>query len=111
MGFCPNCGYEYQDEVKTCPDCDIELVDQLPKEEHRDINFVPLPNLPGRVYAEMLKEVLDRKGIPCYIKASGVTGAYRISSSDAVSEGVRLFVPEEKLQECMDLQHGMLDHI
>ena len=111
MGFCPKCGYEYQEGVKTCPDCEIELVDRIPVEEYRDIRFVPLPNLPGRVYAEMLKGVLDKKGIPCYIRARGITAILQISSTDAVSEGVQLFVPEDRLQECEDLQHRMLDHI
>jgi hypothetical protein len=32
MPFCPSCKYEYIVGIKTCPDCDIDLVDELPDE-------------------------------------------------------------------------------
>jgi len=30
MPFCPNCQIEFQDWVKTCPDCGIDLIAELP---------------------------------------------------------------------------------
>lgn len=33
MPFCPSCKYEYKDDVCRCPDCDVDLVDQLSDEE------------------------------------------------------------------------------
>ncbi|MEE3467291.1 MAG: hypothetical protein VZQ83_02515 [Eubacterium sp.] len=32
MGWCPNCKNEYREGVTVCPDCEVELVDELPEE-------------------------------------------------------------------------------
>ena len=115
MGFCPNCRFEYESQVKRCPDCDRKLVDHLEPEDWKDpdpdLRFVPLPGLPGRVYAEMIKEVLEKRGIPCYIRSDGITDALKISGTGPMSKGVVIYVPENRLKECEDIQHQMLDHI
>ena len=113
MAFCPKCRYEYQPKIRVCPDCGSQLVDHLPHEEDntpRDAHFVPLPNLPGRVYAEMVKGVFEERGIPCYIRAAGVADAYQFPGTTPL-DGVQLFVPEDRYEECVKIQHGMLDHI
>lgn len=110
---CPKCRYEYNPGVMKCPDCGEDLVEALSEESEinlPDIHFVPLPNLPGRVYAEMVKGVLDKKGIPCYIRSEGPGDAYQFSGTTP-REGVQLFVPEDRYHECVDIQHQMLDHI
>jgi len=33
MPFCPQCRYEYQVGLRQCPDCGVELVEQLTPEE------------------------------------------------------------------------------
>ena len=108
MPFCPKCRFEYNKDVKKCPDCSVKLVARL--KEIPDIRFVALPNLPGKVYAEMIREVLRQKGIPCYLRSSGIIDAYGISGMP-VGDSVRIFVPEDRLEECKDIQHNMLDHI
>ena len=30
MPFCPKCKYEYREGFTLCPDCDVELVPELP---------------------------------------------------------------------------------
>lgn len=112
--FCPVCKYEYKPGVKVCPDCEEKLVEKLPQEKHNEnhtkIKFVPLPNLPGRVYADMIKDTLDAKGIPCYIRSEGIGDAYQFPGTTPMG-GIRLFVPEDRLEECIAIQQQMLDHI
>ncbi len=111
--FCPKCRYEYTDRVYVCPDCNLELVTQLPLENEEPISstrFVPLPNLPGRVYAEMVKGTLEKENIPCYIQAAGIGNAYQFSGTMPL-EGVQLYVPEDQLEVCIKIQHNMMDHI
>ena len=114
MPFCPKCGYEYKKEVSSCPDCKVELVAEFPEEEvvesDPDLKFVPLPNLPGRIYGEMLKAVLDQRGIPCYIRSDGFSDAIQAPGTSPPG-GVQLFVPENRMDECIKIQHEMMDHI
>ena len=105
--FCPVCKYEYKPGIKICPDCGEKLVEKFPQDENEksldNIKFVPLPNLPGRVYADMVKETLEAKGIPCYIRAEGVGDAYQFPGTTPLGV-IRLYVPEDRLEECIEIQ-------
>jgi hypothetical protein len=113
MPYCPECGYEYREGVRTCPDCGQKLQDEAPQPSppSPNVKFKALPSLPGRVYAEMLKGVLDQEGIPCYIHADGFSNATGVTGTGPVSKGVKVYVPEDRYEECLRFQHGMLDHI
>ena len=111
--FCPKCRCEYEEGIENCSDCKEKLVDKLPQDEQKipdDLKFVPLPNLPGRVYAEMVKGALEKRGIPCYLRGGGVSDAYQFSGNLPLG-GVQLYVPEDRFDECIEIQHQMLDHI
>jgi hypothetical protein len=44
--FCPKCRDEFQDWVKTCPDCKVDLVAELPPASRPEVNpFRPQPPL------------------------------------------------------------------
>ena len=34
MGWCPKCRNEYVEGIAVCPDCNIDLTDELPAEEN-----------------------------------------------------------------------------
>ena len=110
MGFCPSCRVEYLPEVTECPDCGEKLVDTLP--DIPDIKWVALPNVPGIVYAQMVKEVLDREGIPCYIQSLWSSGGLGVISSTSVP-GVtaKIMVPETEYEKAKKIQESMVDHI
>jgi hypothetical protein len=73
--------------------------------------FVPLPDLPGRVYAEMVKEVLEQKGIPSYIRSDGVSDGYGVVGTGPIAKGFQLFVPESAVEFCLQIRNEMLNHI
>jgi len=117
MPFCPNCRYEYNPGIAECPDCHEKLVNALAAEKADSnraamgLRFVPLPDLPGRVYAEMVKGVLEKRGIPSYIRSDGISEGYGVVGTGPIAKGFHLWVPEDRVEECLDIQHQMLDHI
>lgn len=110
MPYCPNCKYEYQDNIQECPDCGAKLVDKLEEETLENVKYVPFRTLPSRLYAEMLKEALENEGIPSIIKGDDVAialGSYGTTSPVEVS----IWVPEEDLERAEQIADAMLDHI
>ncbi len=81
------------------------------KSEEKEEKWVRLKTFPSRLYAEMVQEVLDQKGIPSVIKGEDVgilgTGSYGTSSPGRVT----LWVLEKDLDACRDISTDMLDHI
>ena len=81
------------------------------QKKNRNEKFVPLPDLPGRVYAEMVREVLEQNGIPSYIRSDGVSDGYGVVGTGPISKGFQLFVPESAVEFCLQIRNEMLDHI
>ena len=112
MPFCPDCRYEYQPGVSECPDCRKRLVEKLAVDPPPgNIRFVPLPDLPGRVYAEMVKGALEQRGIPSYVRSDGATDGFSAVGTMILDKGFKLYVPENRLDECLDIQRQMMDPI
>jgi hypothetical protein len=110
MPYCPNCKYEYKDNIEECPDCGAKLVDKLEEETLESIKYVPFRTLPSRLYAEMLKEALENEGIPSIIKGDDVAivlGSYSTTSPVEIT----IWVPEEDLERAEQIADQMLDHI
>jgi hypothetical protein len=73
--------------------------------------WMPLHSLPGPVYAEMVKEALDKHGIPCIIRKDVLSSAYGAQGTTATGLGSYILVPENRFEEGQNLLHQMLDHI
>lgn len=97
--------------MKICPACDLSLVEDSADGERTPLGeYVPLKSLPSRLYAEMLKEVLEQEGIPCLIKGEDLG---RMLGGGVGSSPVEiiLWVPEEDYERGLEIAEGILDDI
>lgn len=63
MPFCPVCKYEYEEGVCRCPDCDVDLVNQLPVEEPEIPVVSPDDELTYAILSDKPLEVSAQKGM------------------------------------------------
>lgn len=61
MLFCPKCKYEYDTDIKTCPDCGSELVSELVNTDKQFNHQVYYDE--NKEYLEQLKSFLNKNGI------------------------------------------------
>ena len=107
MGFCPKCRYEYNPGVNVCPDCNEQLVSQLPVETptaavRPDDSWVGVCRLIGTSRLGLAKGALDSNNIPSIVmswqfKAYG--DEVNILRPLAANPGDVLMVPREFAQE------------
>lgn len=73
MPFCPKCRDEFQDWAKTCPDCRVDLVAELPAESTKSARVkdepVLLASASNEPEARMWAGILDDNGIPSMVKS------------------------------------------
>ncbi|HFE65134.1 hypothetical protein B1H10_04925 [candidate division KSB1 bacterium 4484_188] len=77
----------------------------------QDRKMVKIGPLPGRNYAEMVAEVLQKKGISVSISQDGVATAYGISGTNLAGNEAYLMVPPEFEEDARQLVEQLLDHI
>ncbi|MCS6903329.1 MAG: DUF2007 domain-containing protein [Candidatus Bipolaricaulota bacterium] len=61
MPFCPQCRYEYDAEVRQCPDCGVELVEKLPSQEE-------LPPAGALVTVHIAKDMIEANVIKSFLE-------------------------------------------
>ena len=68
MVFCPNCNSDFQVNIIICPECDIELKEQLestrPVAEAPDDSWVVVGKLSCTKTLEQAKRIMDSNNIP-----------------------------------------------
>ena len=111
MPFCPKCRTEYIPGIERCADCGEALVDELPKEDQEEeFQLVKLHSFPGEVYANMVGEALEHKGIP-YLVQKEVLGASVIVQGATEGAEVALYVNQEDFKDAEVILNQMVDHI
>ncbi len=110
MKYCHSCRYEFQDEIEVCPDCKVPLKDTPPvPEKHREVEWVELRQLPNPIYIEMIKEILDKEGIPSYLSYNFLSSTFSIRGSSLVGESGTLFVPKEFKERAEEIIAPLVD--
>ncbi|RQW04651.1 hypothetical protein EH222_10860 [candidate division KSB1 bacterium] len=114
MPFCPKCHYEYVSGIVTCPDCNVPLVDKLAEERKSDPaeeEYVELHPLPGHIYAEMVKEALERADIPCILIPDMISTGLQVKGTAVPGNQMRLRVLKKDAARAEEILHTMMDHI
>lgn len=116
MPFCPKCRYEFVEGIKTCNECGIDLVDELPEEESEEEEYqgewIKVLNVASNQEAEMIAGLLRTSGIPVTISSyvnDVLTFRY--------PRGVDILVPEEYSEQAVEVitafsgtdNNGMVD--
>ncbi len=61
--YCPDCRAEYREGIATCPDCEVQLVAEMPP-ENPDADLVPVFETADVSLVPIVKSLLDSAGIP-----------------------------------------------
>jgi hypothetical protein len=105
--YCPKCGYEYRDGILTCPDCDEDLVEELPDGFDEDAtdesvsydDWINIARLNDWSTAEMLVEALRTKGIPAVVISRaghfGQLTAVPAAAASSLGGGYSILVPAD----------------
>jgi len=94
MGFCPECRYEFKENIKRCPDCEVELIDELPPEQEPEEKWVLVKDLESDIFADMVKEALENEGIPSIIKSDFFHEGFLTEPTSFPGSHSAVFVPE-----------------
>jgi len=112
--ICPKCKSEYIEGVYTCSDCEVSLVDHLPipaqelEADFTDVNFLSVYNPIDSQEVSIIKMILEREGIPHYIKNDRLHGAALFSIQGPGK--MEVFVPENFARQVRDLLTEELGH-
>lgn len=109
MQKCPDCKRTFADDIKECPYCRIKL--EFCTLQDEDEAFIGLYSLPGEVYAEMVKEVLENEGITCLLKQDVVGSGLLVKGTNVSGGSYQLFVKRKDQKRAQNILYGMMDHI
>ncbi len=104
MPFCPDCRYEFTEDVTTCPDCGAKLVKALPPDvEPGEVKWVLLGKVSSIIDAEMLKEALGNHEIQVIIESDIFNSALIAHGTQSAGTFAKVFVPEEYLDAAKEI--------
>ena len=73
MAYCPECGAEFGGGIRRCPECRVDLLEELEDPKLYDTqteNLVLVKESPTPDEARKIKELLTRNGILCVVESS-----------------------------------------
>lgn len=110
MPYCPVCKYEYTEGIAKCPDCEAELVAELPPEPKpriMDEEMVPVFTAKDEVEARIVRGILQEAGIAVWEKADIVKLVHPVIVGPLAEEV--LAVPASRVEEARRLIEEALE--
>jgi hypothetical protein len=75
MAYCPECGAEFQVGIRRCPECLVDLVEELDDpslDEVQEQDLVPVKASVVAEEAKKIKKLLETNGILCVVESASV---------------------------------------
>lgn len=83
--------------------------------KHHNINsnnfikkWVCLPPVEGKIYADMITDLLKQKSIPNYTKMDWAHSAYLINGANIPGQTIKVFVPEKEFERALSIVSSIL---
>lgn len=112
MPFCPQCTAEYKLEVSTCPDCQVDLVAQLPQTEFTEYgDWSTVESVPNELAGNILQSVLQEDGIPVYLRCHDVPNYGAVKGNASQSEWGDVLVPANLLPQARESLKAYFDSL
>ena len=103
MSYCPKCRYEFEDDVKICLDCEMELMEGKPVEQEVKRKWVSLEKMTSSVLADMLKEALEENDIYCLEKSDMFHSAFAMEATSIAGGTVEILVPADQINKAKNI--------
>jgi hypothetical protein len=98
MGFCPECGREYEAGVVACPQCRVVLVAERPVSPASDTPTV-VHRVPDAAAGALLCGVLEQEGIQTVLRTATLPGYGSVMRDWTTSEWGEILVAGSDLVE------------
>jgi hypothetical protein len=76
MKYCPECGAEFFDDIKRCSECELDLVSEqdwakirADRSMENQEYFRKVKTVENQFEADILKDALDKEGIPVLVRS------------------------------------------
>ena len=74
MAYCPECGAEFRGGIRRCPECLVDLLEELQEPSEDDSsedNLVQIQTASSIEEAGKVKDLLQQHGILCVVEPAG----------------------------------------
>ena len=71
MAYCPECGAEFHAEIRRCPECQVDLLEELEDPslfDSQEESLVLIKSASSSEEAIRVKQLLERNGILCVVE-------------------------------------------
>ncbi len=109
MPYCPKCYDEFEDWVKICPDCNIDLIDELPNSTGHEFNKEPIVHIataPNEAIANMWSGILEENSIRCMLKGMGLQASMYASP---LAVNYEIYVLESEADKAKEILEPFLE--
>jgi len=95
--------------VEVCPDCKVDLVDELPKEEF--IDWKTLARVPNEMVGNMVKGILENAGLEVILRSFTIPGYDGIVGSWYEEHWGEILVMESDFEEAKKIIEEYIDSL